>query len=123
MRDDCMNLRQIRKDVEKLKRETNAARLAGAERSGDSFEIFVELSRQDGVKLTREQLRSEFDRHEIGIQNLIAEGRIDPSEMTTLDWFIALCRVDGIEMTDDELKAQYDVMSREKTARSRTAFN
>lgn len=118
-----MNLRQIHKDVEKLKRDTNAARLAEAKRSGDAFEIFVELCRQGGTNLTREQLRSEFDRHEIGIQKLVAEGRIAPSEMTALDWFIALCRVDGIETSDEELKAQFEAMKRESTASSRIASN
>lgn len=56
-----MNLRQIRKDVERLKRETNAARLAEAKRSGDAFAVFVELCRQGGINLTREQLHAQFE--------------------------------------------------------------
>jgi hypothetical protein len=66
--------RQIRKDVEKLKRDTNAARLTEAKRSGDAFEIFVELSRQSGIDLTREQLQAQFEAMESVQRRLVAEG-------------------------------------------------
>jgi uncharacterized protein (DUF2344 family) len=118
-----MNLRQIRKDVEKLRRETNAARLAEAERSGNAFEIFVELCRQGGINLSREQLQAQFEAMESVQQRLVAEGRIVPSQMTTLDGFIALCREGGTDLNDEQLKAQFETMKKEKTAHSRTAFN
>jgi hypothetical protein len=107
----------------KLKREKDAAQAAEAARIERVFEAYVGLCQRGGINLTREQLRAEFDRHEIGIQKLVAEGRIVPSEMTELDWFIAVCRVDEVEMSDDELKAQYETIKRADTTRSRTAFN
>ena len=118
-----MNLRQMRKDVDKLKRDTNAARLAEAERNGDAFEIFVELSRQDGSKLTREQLQAQFEAMESVQRRLVAEGLIVASQMTALDWFIVLSREAGIDLTDGQLKAQFEAMKEAETARSRTAIN
>lgn len=102
-----MNLRQIRKDVEKLKRDTTATRIAEAER----FEVFVELCRQGGINLSREQLKAQYDYHKALEQRLISEGKIVPSEMTTLERFIVLSREAGTDLTDEQLKAQFEAMN------------